>query len=175
MQAQVFWIPGPWQGRLGIVPRPRGGDWLGDETRAWRSAGIEVVVSLLEPAEEADLALGDEAAASAASGVKFVSHPIPDRGVPSSRESVARLAGDLAAALTAGTSVAIHCRQSIGRSALIAAAVLMAGGQDPDTAVEDIARSRGLKVPETAEQRRLIKDFASFLTQVAPARSTPHA
>ena len=54
MSAKIFWIPGPWRGRLGIVPRPRGADWLGDKTRAWRETGIDVVVSLLEPDEEAD-------------------------------------------------------------------------------------------------------------------------
>ena len=53
MGTKVYWIAGPWQGRLGIVPRPRGADWLDDETRAWRDVGIDMVVSLLEPAEEA--------------------------------------------------------------------------------------------------------------------------
>jgi len=57
MAAKVFWITGPWQGRLGIVPLPRGADWLDDETRAWREAGINVVVSLLEPDEAEELAL----------------------------------------------------------------------------------------------------------------------
>ena len=50
MGTKVYWIAGPWQGRLGIVPRPRGADWLDDETRAWRDVGIDMVVSLLEPA-----------------------------------------------------------------------------------------------------------------------------
>ena len=40
MQANVFWITGPWQGRLGVVLRPQGGDWLRDETTAWRETGI---------------------------------------------------------------------------------------------------------------------------------------
>jgi hypothetical protein len=47
MAANVFWVPGPWRGRLGIVPRPRGGDWLSDEMRAWLETGIDAVVSLL--------------------------------------------------------------------------------------------------------------------------------
>ena len=48
MPTKVFWVDGPWRGRLGILPRPRGGDWLRDETMAWREAGLDVVVSLLE-------------------------------------------------------------------------------------------------------------------------------
>ena len=41
----MFPVAGPWTGRLGIVPRPRGGDWLADEAIAWRDAGINMVVS----------------------------------------------------------------------------------------------------------------------------------
>jgi hypothetical protein len=64
MAVKVFWIGGPWPGRLGVVPRPRGGEWLEADTRAWRAAGIDVVVSLLEASEEADLALGGESASA---------------------------------------------------------------------------------------------------------------
>src|SRR5687768_1697602 len=92
MQANVFWITGPWQGRLGVVLRPRGGDWLRDETTAWREAGIDDVVSLLEPEEEKELALEGEAVAAAASEVGFTAFPIPDRSVPPSQELVADLA-----------------------------------------------------------------------------------
>ena len=162
MGAKVFWITGPWQGRLGIVPRPRGADWLDDETRAWREAGIDVVVSLLEPDEEADLALAGESISSAASGLDFRSFPIHDRGVPSSREAVAQLVDQIADALHAGKSVALHCRQGIGRSALIAAATLILGGQNAETAIDTIRRSRGLEVPETHAQRQWILDFSSW-------------
>ena len=64
MEAKVFWLAGPWKGRLGIVPRPRGAEWLDDETRAWREAGIDIVVSLLEPEEEAEIALAGESAST---------------------------------------------------------------------------------------------------------------
>ena len=167
MVAKVFWITGSWRGRLGIVPRPRGAEWLDDETRAWREAGIDVVVSLLEPDEEAELALTGESASSAASGLEFRSFPIPDRGVPDSREAAAQLVDQIVDALHAGKSVALHCRQSIGRSATIAAAALIAGGQDADTAIDTIRRSRGLEVPETREQQEWIADFSSWLPQRA--------
>lgn len=44
MQADLFWIPGPWRGHLAIAARPRGGTG-DDEASAWRRAGIEVVLS----------------------------------------------------------------------------------------------------------------------------------
>lgn len=164
MGATVFWIPGPWRGRLGIVPRPRGGEWLDDETQAWRSAGIDLIVSLLEPREEAELALSGESASSAASGLEFHAFPIADRGVPTSRESVAELASRIVDALRAGKNVALHCRQGIGRSGLIAAAVLVSNGEELDAALEAISRSRTVEVPETDAQRQWISEFSSWLT-----------
>src|SRR5260221_12932523 len=80
MRTRVFWVAGMRKGRLGILPRPRGGDWLADETAAWREAGVEVVGSLLEPEEAAQLGLEDEAAAAPASGLAVRTFPNPDRG-----------------------------------------------------------------------------------------------
>jgi hypothetical protein len=45
--ATIYSIDGPWPGRLAIVPRPRGEDWLDDEGRAWQEAELDVIVSLL--------------------------------------------------------------------------------------------------------------------------------
>ena len=56
----VHRIDGPWRGRLAIVPRPRGGDWLDVEARGWRNLGFDCVVSLLERPEEAELQLEGE-------------------------------------------------------------------------------------------------------------------
>ena len=66
-----------------------------------------MVVSLLEAEEEAQLELEGEAAAAAASGIDFRTFPIPDRGVPASRESVAELADNIVEALEMGRNVAI--------------------------------------------------------------------
>jgi protein-tyrosine phosphatase len=171
MPAKVFWVAGPWRGRLGILPRPRGGDWLVDDTSAWRQAGIDVVVSLLEPEEEAQLVLEGEAAAAAVSGIDFRPLPIPDRGVPTSRESVVELANEILDALEAGRNVAVHCRQGIGRSGMIVGGVLVAAGTDLGAALKTIKESRGLEVPETEEQRRWLGDFASWLVATPAAQA----
>src|SRR5260221_516502 len=89
MRTRVFWVAGMRKGRLGILPRPRGGDWLADETAAWREAGVEMVVSLLEPEEAAQLVLEAEAAAAASSGIAVRGFSIPGRGVAPSRGNVA--------------------------------------------------------------------------------------
>ena len=171
MQARVFWVAGPWRGRLGILPRPRGGDWLGDETAAWREAGLDMVVSLLESEEETQLVLEGEGAAAVANGIDFRSFPIVDRGVPASRESVADLASEIVGALDTGRRVAVHCRQGIGRSGTIVASVLVAAGMDLAAALTTIKESRGLNVPETEEQRRWIDDFTVWLASTRAAQA----
>src|SRR5712692_5424259 len=111
MRTELYWVEGSWPGRLAIMPRPRGGDWLEDEIRSWRRSGVDVVVSLLTPDEVADFDLTDEGALCQANDMQYVSFPINDRGVPASRESASVLVARLADFLKAGKNVAIHCRQ----------------------------------------------------------------
>ena len=153
MNPDLFWIPGPWRGRLAVVTRPRGGDWLSDEATGWRRAGVDIVVSLLEGDEAAQLDLVDEPSAAEANGIRFMSFPIPDRGVPTSLPATLSLLADIARWLEEGKNVAVHCRQGIGRSGLISVGVLTASGLDLDHAINIVSSARGLAVPETAEQR----------------------
>lgn len=76
-------------GCLAISTRPRGGDWLEDEIRGWRSARVDSVVSLLEKDEEKQLELDDEGRLAKANGIQFISFPVVDRGVPTSIPSTA--------------------------------------------------------------------------------------
>jgi protein-tyrosine phosphatase len=122
-----------------------------------------MVVSLLEAEEEAQLVLEGEAAAAAANGIDFRAFPIPDRGVPASRESVAALADDIVDALETGKNVTVHCRQGIGRSGMIVGGVLVAAGKEVHSALKTINESRGLEVPETEEQHRWLREFSSWL------------
>src|SRR5262245_56487867 len=119
MRTDLYWIEGPWHGRLAIMPRPRGGDWLEDEIAAWRRAGVDIVVSALTKAEVAELDLAEEAPLCSANGIEFVGFPIADRGVPDPA-TAAELVHRLDQKLASGKRVAIHCRQGVGRSALLA-------------------------------------------------------
>ena len=164
----AYWIAGPWSGRLAIVPRPRGGDWLEEEIRSWREAGLDVMVSLLTHDETIELELNQEELLCRAQGIQFYTYPIPDRGVPTSRKATADLVKKLETALEAGKSVAIHCRQGIGRSSLIAALLLVSAGIDPEAALAQIRQARGCAVPDTVEQRNWIKSFAAVPRLEAP-------
>ena len=138
--------------------RPRGGDWLEDEARAWHRAGVDVVVSLLEPEEEAQLNLAGERDAAERNGMQFVSFPVVDRGVPSSIQATVSLLRSITSALESGKNVAVHCRQGVGRSGMIAAAVLMSTGSTPEAAIDTVTSARGLTVPETPEQARWLQE-----------------
>jgi hypothetical protein len=82
MNVDIYWIPGEPGPPLGIMPRPRGGDWLQDEIRSLRSQAVDVLVSLLTPIEVEELDLADEAAACRTFGIHFLSFPILDRPIP---------------------------------------------------------------------------------------------
>jgi len=161
MTPELFWIPGPWRGRLAIAARPRGGDWLDDEASGWRRAGIDVIVSVLEADEAAQLDLVGEAQAARTNGVRFISFSIPDRGVPPSTPAAVSLIAAISDALESGQKVAVHCRQGLGRSGLIAAGVLASAGIDPDRAIEVVSSARGQTVPETPDQRSWIRRLPS--------------
>lgn len=156
MRATVYWIESNWPGKLAIIPRPRGGDWLEDEMQALKQEGLDVIVSLLETAEAADLGLQQEKDVSQAVGLEFIAFPMVDRSVPVSRHDVLKLLNQIIQLLAGGKNIGIHCRQSIGRAALIAASLLVLSGVSPEMAFNRISTARGCSVPETLEQREWV-------------------
>lgn len=134
------------------MARPRGNDRLEGEMAALKDAGVDVLVCALPGAERDELGLTGEPGAAEAAGLRFVEVPIPDFTVPD-LPTILPVLRQLAAQLRDGAHVVTHCRAGIGRSSLLAAALLILNGLDPDTAWELIGRARGLAVPDTAEQR----------------------
>jgi protein-tyrosine phosphatase len=141
------------------MPRPRANDWLLDEIAGWKADGINVVVSLLEHHEVAELGLDQESIFCRAAEIEFVSFPIPDRSVPASMGQTEGLVRWLSAAVEDGKAVAIHCRAGIGRSAVIAACILVRHGYDVNSAFDAIAKARGVRVPDTEDQRAWVSTF----------------
>jgi protein-tyrosine phosphatase len=161
MWTEVYWVAGPWPGKLAVSPRPRGGDWLEDAIAGWRRDGVDQVLSLLTPGEEKDLDLEREAHLAQGQGIKFRSFPIPDRQVPASGPALAQILGVINKDLASGKNVLIHCRQGIGRTGLVAACLLVSQGLDPATAIDRVSSARGLPVPETDEQKHWIDRYAA--------------
>lgn len=157
MKINLYWVHST---RLATMARPRAGDWLLDELKSLREQGIHTVVSLLTDEEVRELGLEAEASSCATVGLRFRSFPIPDREVPRSVESVRAFVRDLAGEVEEGRAIAIHCRMGIGRSSIIAAAVLGVLGAKADEALQRISAARGLAVPDTEEQRRWVFEFS---------------
>ena len=160
IKPDVYWIKGPWPGRLAILARPRGADWLEDEVEAWKEIGVDTVVSLLTRSEEVEFSLTEESDLVRRSGITFINFPIPDYSVPRSQDATRQIVDELRDQLSRGNKVGIHCRQGIGRSSLVAACVLVALGESSGGAFRQIEKARGVSVPDTTEQRNWVASFA---------------
>ena len=156
MKADIYWIDVSACGRLAIVGRPRGGEWLAEEVADRKASGLTDMVSLLDPFEVRDTGLTNEAEYSARAGLDFEHFPIPDRGVPASAPTSRALWPGLANKVRTGRVVGIHCRASIGRAGLMAAGVLTQLGIPLEEAWRCTSVARGRTVPDTDEQRQWV-------------------
>ena len=141
------------------MPRPRGDDWLEDEVKRLELNGVQTIVSLLEFQEIAELGLECEKTFCLKHNVNFINYPIQDRGLPQERQSLNELIGKLRSKLYQGERIVIHCRMGIGRSSMIAAAVLIEDEMTANEIFGEISKIRGLTVPDTEDQVNWLKQF----------------
>ncbi len=116
------------------------------------AAGIRQVVSLLETQEANRLDLAREALWCQNAGMDFTHLPVTDHHTPPDINTFARQAEACHRALQAGHDVAVHCFAGIGRTGLLAAAILMREGLGVDQALLRLTRARGVRMPETRSQ-----------------------
>ena len=160
MTAEVFWTKEKCPGRIALVPRPRGGEWLEDEAAAWSNAGLDVIVSMLEAEEIKNFELEREAELCVENGIEFVACPVTDRSVPKVNEEFLQVIRHLKTQLLKGKNIGIHCRQSVGRAPLLAAVLMISFGISPAKAFRQLSEVRGVEVPETIGQKRWAERFA---------------
>jgi protein-tyrosine phosphatase len=155
----IFWIQSDPPVPLAIVMKPRPGDWLEDDLIRMKRDGIQTLVSLLEKDEADMLALGEEGTLAKKIGMQFLSHPIPDVHVPPNFAAFQKFVADLANRLVKGEQIGVHCRGSIGRATVTAAATLIHLGWAPRAALAAIQAARGCTVPDTREQEDWILSY----------------
>jgi len=163
MSAEIYWVEGIDPFRIAIMPVPRLWAGLREQIYSLKQQGVDTLVSALTPPEVADFDLKEEQQYCLACGIEFISFPIPDTKTPASKAAALELARRLASTVKAGRGVAIHCLGGVGRSPLIAACVMAVLGIAPETAFRQMTKSRGCDVPQTAEQREWVYDFASTI------------
>jgi protein-tyrosine phosphatase len=173
-QAEVFRVDSIGGGCLAIMAHPASAGSVATTIDEIAAAGFHQVVSLLEPAEADALGLAREAELVAAKSMKFVSFAIPDMGLPACSADFAQLAQLLFTQIDGGTNTLIHCRGGIGRSGLLAAAVLLHGGKDVRAAFAQVSLVRGRRVPETAQQGAWLQANCRVITHMMkrPAQGT---
>jgi protein-tyrosine phosphatase len=152
MRLNIYWIENSiYRGRLGIMARPRGGEWLEDEIQNLRTKEIGLVVSLLTPEEIEELELKSEKIICERNMIEYINFPIPDRQFPDNKKTDT-LVHLLEKKLSDGKSIVIHCRMGIGRASIIAGALMLPTGLDSQRILQIISAARGLQVPDTPEQ-----------------------
>jgi protein-tyrosine phosphatase len=163
MRPVFFTVERIGSGLLAVMGRPRAGEWAADEFAGLAEQGITDIVSLLELSEARELGLADEHSHCASAGIRFKSFPIVDRGLPSSAADLSVLACDIYHRCASGAGTLIHCRAGIGRTGLVAAAVLLHCGFEPADAFATVGAARGVTVPDTAEQARWLATHAAVI------------
>jgi hypothetical protein len=76
MRAPLYIVQGLSLGKVNIMARPRGRDWLFDEVKALRASSVDILVSLLTSAEVREFDLAEEAAFCHQQGIMYLSLPI---------------------------------------------------------------------------------------------------
>lgn len=158
MPTHIYWINKfDNSARIGIMARPRGGDWLKDEICHLKNNGVNILVSLLERDEINELKLDDEERLCEAENIFYINFPIPDREAPNHNIDADKLVEILTKKVDEGQSIVIHCRMGIGRSSIIAASILLKYNLKAKDIIENISAIRGLKVPDTDKQWKWLK------------------
>lgn len=160
MEPQIYEVKSIGQGTLYIMPCPKA-DQLGDGLARLSQMGINKVVSLLEREEAVHLGAAMEGQLCEKLGMGFEQFPIRDRRTPKKPLQFRQLVDRLHNELNDGSNIAIHCYAGIGRTGLLAGALLLTDGMTLNNAVELMSDVRGHNMPQTQDQYEYLLDYAS--------------
>ena len=149
---RVYWIDNLKSGELGMMARPRGGDWLEDEIKSLKHRKIDIVVSLLESDEIYELGIENEENFCIQNNIQFINFPIQDRNIPSKENEFLELIDKLSLEIEKSKKIVVHCRMGIGRTSLLIAGILVKNGFNSNQVFDYLSKIRTLEVPDTNEQ-----------------------
>jgi len=155
---RIYWVDRLEKGKIGMMPRPKGGDWLPDEIVHLKRLDVSVLVSLITPAEVLELGLEREHELCTANGIQFYQFPIQDLGVPESKIAFNDFLAKLAAHLDKNERIVIHCRMGIGRTSLTTASLLKYKGDTDPHLFDYLSEIRTLAVPDRPEQIKWVME-----------------
>ncbi len=137
--------------------------------RSLRRRGVTAVVSALTQREVVHYLLGDAWPACTEAGIDYFWWPVPEYGLPSGADAAAFMP-DLRDRLLAGEHVVVHCRLGLGRSPMIAAALLVELGFAANEAIDAVSVARGHRVPTQGSQRAWVASRAAANVGVSAAK-----
>ncbi len=144
---------------LTLLPGRRDyGRELGRDLAAIRAGRVTHVCSLLSPEELERHGVSELPAAMEAAGLEHRLLIVLDQAVPSVAE-MRDLVRWMRDAIHGGGRVLVHCVGGLGRSGTAAACALVAGGMDPDDAIDAVRRARSPRAIESALQERFVRGF----------------
>jgi ADP-ribosylglycohydrolase len=163
---ETYWIA-PGRLLVGEYPGSASRAAAMDRVRRFMLAGVTCFVDLTEPGELPAYEPLLPIMSPGGRKVAYRREPIPDHGVPGSRESMRQVVATIEDALAEGHVVYLHCRAGVGRSALVAGCWLADRLGDTARATAELqscwkqsARSAvWSSVPETAEQAAFLSGW----------------
>jgi protein-tyrosine phosphatase len=142
MGPDIYQVSSIGQGRFFVMTKPFSGEWINEEFDAIRALGIWRVVSLLECAGENVVGLTDEYQQCRSRGIDFIHYELPDRGIPSNTDKYLALIQFLHDELVGGKDTVVHCRAGIGRTGMVATAILIKYGFSSENAFKLVSEAR---------------------------------
>ena len=131
------------------------------EFEAWKQAGIQSVVNLLESHFD------DIAQKERLQGFKVLHSPIPDMCSPTI-DQLDIIVRWIDREISEGKPVAVHCFAGIGRTGTVLTAYLMYKGEDLDSALKKVYQIGS--GPQTLEQIEILEEFSAMLEKKTDAQ-----
>ena len=145
--------------QLYIATKPKGGDDLEACIYNLTKLGNTLVLcSLLTKNEIRTHQLENEKEVCNKNNIEFLQLEILDESIPG-YQSFIELVNLLVKKITNGKTIVIHCKHGIGRSGMIAVAILLHFNCDLEEACNLLTKTRGYKVPQSNSQLKLLSHY----------------
>lgn len=159
---RIYWIDEFEKGAIGMMARPKGGEWLENEIAILKNTNIDCVVCLIEYHEMLELNIEKEEFYCNENNIEFIHFPIKDYSLPKKNKYL-DLIEDINERLKLNQKIVIHCRMGIGRTSTVTAGVLIKNNIHIEDVFEFISLKRTIEVPDTEEQKEWVLSLMNKL------------